>query len=128
MSKILVVEDDFGAKQGFKYLLEDYGHEVDLAENVRLALEKLAQSSYDLAIVDLILPDEAGEMVGDAGIQLLQRMEQLWPALPAVVVTTRLDPAALSACQQISNCKAYMTKDPNPTQFTEKVEQLLAGK
>jgi len=128
MSRILVIEDDFAVKLGLQYLLENCGYQVDLAENARLALEKLRQSSYDLAIVDLRLPDETGQIDEEAGIKILEQMEELYPALPAIVLTISTDQAAIIACQQLSNCKAYEQKDVDPPKFKDKVKRVLSGK
>jgi two-component system response regulator VanR len=60
MSRILVVEDALDICTGLQFLLEDAGYEVALARNAHEALALLAKSSYDLAVVDLRMPDEAG--------------------------------------------------------------------
>lgn len=127
MSRILVVEDEFPVRLGLQYLLEDAGYEVTLARNAHEALELLAKSRYDLAVVDLRMPDETGWLDEDAGIKLLRRMETQYATLPAIALTVRDDPEAIRACQQLRNVKEYVVKDPNPVRLKGLVEKLLGS-
>ena len=54
-SKILVVEDEHAIRLALKGLLKREGHEVDLAENGEVAIEKLHSDVFDLVITDLAL-------------------------------------------------------------------------
>ena len=125
MSRILVVEDEYPVRLGLQYLLEGAGYEVALAQNAHEAWELLANSSYDLAVVDLRMPDETGWLDEDSGIKLLRRMETQYATLPAIALTVRDDPEAIRACQQLSNVKEYVVKDPNPVRLKGLVERLM---
>lgn len=75
-AKVLLVDDHPAVLQGLEYFLRDSGFEVGTAgsgNQARIALEK---SSYDIAFVDLILPDISGldlldEIVEKAGIPVV---------------------------------------------------------
>jgi CheY-like chemotaxis protein len=110
-----VVEDEFAVRLGLQYLLEDEGYGVELARDSGEAKDLLAQTSYDLAIVDLRMPIENGTLDEDAGIDLLQWIERNHTALPVIVLTVRDDPEAIQACRSIKNVKEYVVKDPNPS-------------
>jgi CheY-like chemotaxis protein len=127
MSRILVVEDEFPIRLGLQYLLEDAGYEVALARNAHEALELLTRSSYDLAVVDLRMHDETGRLDEDAGIELLRQMETQYATLPAIALTVRDDQEAIHACQQLSNIKEHVVKDPNPVRLKGLVEKLLSS-
>ncbi|MFN0157514.1 MAG: response regulator transcription factor [Bacteroidota bacterium] len=56
MSKILVIEDEPVMQRGLKDNLEYEGYEVDLAGDGKAGLQKLLANSYDLALLDVMLP------------------------------------------------------------------------
>jgi len=60
MKKILLVEDDQTIVLGLSYSLSSEGYAVETSETVASAREKLAENDYDLAILDLTLPDGSG--------------------------------------------------------------------
>ena len=58
--RILLVEDDPDTMRIMSRLLRRLGYEVDSADSVRAALEKVGKEHYDLLISDLGLPDGSG--------------------------------------------------------------------
>lgn len=60
MSKILIVEDDPAMQSGLKDNLEYEGHEIESANNGKAGLELLLQKTYDLVILDVMLPIMSG--------------------------------------------------------------------
>ncbi|MDA8426466.1 MAG: response regulator [Treponema sp.] len=62
---ILVADDEEGMREGMKRILEKRGHRVELAENGARAIEKLDAGSFDLALVDLRMPEVDGFAVTD---------------------------------------------------------------
>jgi DNA-binding response OmpR family regulator len=57
---ILVVDDDVSILRTFRRVLEKSGYQIDTAETAAVALDKLRSRRYDLAIIDVILPDMKG--------------------------------------------------------------------
>jgi len=57
---ILVVDDDVSILRTFRRVLEKNGYSIDTAETAKEALSKLRSRRYDLAIIDVILPDMKG--------------------------------------------------------------------
>ncbi len=57
---ILVADDEEGMREGMRRILEKRGHRVDLAENGARAIEMIDRGSYDLALVDLRMPEVDG--------------------------------------------------------------------
>lgn len=66
--KLLIVDDNQTNRTIFRYQVSAWGIEVDEAENGAIALEKLrsqsAERPYDLAILDMQMPEVDGEMLG----------------------------------------------------------------
>ncbi|MEF9919845.1 MAG: response regulator transcription factor [Erysipelotrichaceae bacterium] len=60
MIEVLVVEDDQIILDGIVFLLEKEGYHVDTAKNYINALNAIDRKYYDLAILDLGLPDGNG--------------------------------------------------------------------
>jgi PAS domain S-box-containing protein len=57
---ILVVEDNLINIKFVKSLFADYKIEADVAENGKLALEKIKQKEYDLVLMDIEMPEMNG--------------------------------------------------------------------
>jgi DNA-binding response OmpR family regulator len=60
MSRILVVEDEPAIAIGLQDDLEVEGYEVDVAEDGAVAIESATRSSYDLILLDVMLPQKDG--------------------------------------------------------------------
>ena len=58
--RVLAIDDDPGVLELIAAILEERGLEVDTARTSQVALRRARQSSYDLIILDLILPDADG--------------------------------------------------------------------
>lgn len=56
MAKILIIEDDLTTRLILKQSLYNAGHEVIIAENGELGLEKANQLHPDLIICDWMMP------------------------------------------------------------------------
>jgi len=57
---ILVVDDDKSILRTFTRILQKNGYEIDTAETGKEAMEKAENRQYDLALVDIRLPDMDG--------------------------------------------------------------------
>ena len=71
MLKILLAEDNKINQKVAMKTLENFGHQVDLAENGFEAVEKAKLKDYDLALMDLEMP----EMDGIEATRLIRKME-----------------------------------------------------
>jgi DNA-binding response OmpR family regulator len=57
---ILVVDDDKSILRTFTRILQKSGYEIDVAETGKEAMEKTENRHFDLALVDIRLPDMDG--------------------------------------------------------------------
>jgi putative nucleotidyltransferase with HDIG domain len=78
--RILVVEDDPIVRDFCDRLLRMKGYQVRVAENGRVALERMRETRFDLLLTDLQMPEMGG-------IQLLQEVQQRYPGTDAIVFT-----------------------------------------
>src|SRR3984957_12687131 len=58
--KVLVVDDELDIREGLDTLLSLEGYSVDLAVNGSEGVRKLESKSYDLVLLDLMMPDRSG--------------------------------------------------------------------
>ena len=71
---ILAVDDEVPLLKLLHRILSQQGHRVDMVSDGQSALQKLAQTSYDLVICDMIMPDLLGA-------ELYSRASELYPLL-----------------------------------------------
>jgi len=78
--KILVVDDDENIRKVLQTILEDEGYMVDIAENGEKAIDKTKSDFYNLALIDVRLPDMEGT-------ELLSKMRDTTPKMRKVIIT-----------------------------------------
>jgi len=78
--RILVIDDDIAILKGFKLLLETKCYQISTAETGKDALELVRSNFYNLALIDIKLPDMDGTI-------LLAEFQQLVPEMKKIVVT-----------------------------------------
>jgi signal transduction histidine kinase/DNA-binding response OmpR family regulator len=62
--RLLIVDDNETNRTIVRYQVSAWGIEVDEAENAAIALQKLRERPYDLAILDMQMPEIDGETLG----------------------------------------------------------------
>ena len=84
--QILIVDDEPNIRHLLKQTLSDEKYKVQTAGTVLEALEKLHDTSFALAIVDLLLP-------GPDGLQLAEAIRIIDPGTPVVLISAYGTPA-----------------------------------
>jgi len=79
-AKILVIDDDENIRKVLNTILEDEGYIVDTAETAKESIEKSENSFYNLALIDVRLPDMEG-------IELLSKLRDTKPKMRKIIVT-----------------------------------------
>lgn len=93
-TKVLVVEDTQIAQKVAKIILVDLKCDVDIAENGQKALQLFQNNQYDLVLLDLGLPDIAGEDVTKS----MRKSEKGTRRTPIVALTAYYDESYQSNC------------------------------
>lgn len=78
--RILIVDDTDAVRQSIGEILADEGYETAAAADGNQALHELRRRTFDLIILDLVLPDRDG-------LELLDSLHAEYPELPVVVVS-----------------------------------------
>lgn len=79
-AKILIIDDEDVICKGCKQTLEKEGFEVDYAENGIIGLAKLHDISYDIVLIDLMMPQIKG-------MDVLESVRKYNPGIVSIVTT-----------------------------------------
>ncbi len=79
---ILIVEDERILREGLTELLTAADHQVTAHESGREAIESGTHETFDLVLLDLMLPDMDG-------VEVCRRLRQARPSLPIFMLTAR---------------------------------------
>jgi DNA-binding response OmpR family regulator len=106
---LLWVDDEIEQLRAHLLFLEKKGYEVVTVSNGTDAIEECASRSFDLVLLDEQMP-------GLSGLETLQRIKQLQPALPVVMVTKSEEENIMEQAigQKIAD---YLIKPVNPNQI-----------
>jgi DNA-binding NtrC family response regulator len=101
-ARILVVDDDESIRNTLKTILEDEGYIVDLAATGRDAIKRTEETAYNVALIDIRLPDLEG-------VELLKLMKDTVPRTRKIMVTGY--PSMQNAITALNkNADGYMIK------------------
>jgi DNA-binding NtrC family response regulator len=116
-ARILVVDDDESIRKTMKAILEDVGYLVDLAATGSEAIQKTEEKAYNVALLDIRLPDMEG-------VELLKLMKDTVPRTRKIMVTGY--PSMQNAIVALNkNADAYIIKPVNVEKLLNTVKEQL---
>jgi DNA-binding NtrC family response regulator len=116
-ARILVIEDDESIRKTLAMILEEKGYDVDTAENGKEALKKSEAKFYNLALIDIRLPDMEGT-------KLLTAMKEATPKMVKIIVTGY--PSLQNAIEAINKgADAYVLKPFNMDSVLDIIKEHL---
>src|SRR5579863_9614145 len=80
MSRILIVDDQEYVRTAIVVVLQASGHEAVGVHDAASALSRFDADSFDLAIVDVYMPDMDG-------VKLIKALRQRSPRLPVIAIS-----------------------------------------
>ncbi|MEM4157563.1 MAG: response regulator [Candidatus Methanomethylicaceae archaeon] len=115
--KILIIDDDEDIVQSLSTLLSSIGFVVDTAVTGEEAIKKSKQNVYNIALIDIVLPDMTG-------IDLLTKLEERTPKTRKVIITgyASLD-NAVKALNLGAN--AYLIKPVDPGELINIIKKQI---
>jgi len=114
---ILIVDDDPSIRKVMAAILEEKGYKVDTAETGKIAIQKSKTKFYNLALLDIRLPDMEGT-------ELLTQMKQTTPPMIKIMVTGY--PSLQNAVEALNKgAHAFIIKPLNIDQALKIIENLL---
>jgi two-component system nitrogen regulation response regulator NtrX len=94
-ARILIVDDDESIRKTLAAILEEEGYAVDTAENGKEAIKESYTKFYNLALIDVRLPDMEG-------VELLNSMKETVPKMVKIIITGY--PSLQNAVGAVNNC------------------------
>ncbi|MDL1891861.1 response regulator transcription factor [Sphingobacteriales bacterium CHB3] len=82
MTKILVVEDEPTMQVGLKDNLEFEGYDVNVVNNGKSGLDELTNNTYDLVVLDVMLPQMSG-------FDVLRKAREKGVGTPVIMLTAK---------------------------------------
>jgi len=114
---ILVVDDDKAILESLKLILEKEGYIVDTAETGGEAIEKSRNRHYNLALLDIRLPDMEGT-------ELLTRLNTGIPRMRTVMITGY--PSLESTVESLNlGADGYLIKPIRPEKLVKILEEKI---
>ncbi len=121
-ASILVVDDTEDNRELLCRRIEQQGHATTVAENGKIALELLAAQSFDLVLLDLMMP----EMTGFDVLERMKSDERL-RRIPVIVISALNDIESIVRCVQ-GGAEDYLFKPFNIVLLHARVNACLDKK
>jgi DNA-binding response OmpR family regulator len=116
-SKILVVDDDASIRETLNDILTQEGYKTKTAQTGREAIEACQKESFDVALVDVKLPDMEGT-------NLLDTLKKIDLTMVKIIVTGY--PSLENAVQSLnSGADGYVVKPFKPIRLLEQIKEQL---
>jgi CheY-like chemotaxis protein/HPt (histidine-containing phosphotransfer) domain-containing protein len=116
--KLLVAEDNAVNRKVIHKVLVQGGHDVTLAENGRIALERLEEEDFDACIIDMQMP----ELGGVDTLKLFRMTRPDRVAMPFIMLTANATTDAQDESRQ-AGFDAYLTKPLDPQRLLDTVQR-----
>ena len=117
MKRLLVVEDEPGISLGLEDDLKLEGYQVEVIEDGESALQRAREESFDLIILDVMLP-------GKDGFQVCQALRREGIGTPIIMLTAR-DQEAEKVLGLELGADDYVTKPFSPMELRARVKAVL---
>jgi len=115
--RIIIVDDDENIRKTMKTILEDEGYVVDLAVTGNEAIKMTHETAYNIALLDIRLPDMEG-------VELLKLMKDNVPRTRKIMVTGY--PSMQNAISALNkNADAYLIKPVDVEKLINMIKKQL---
>ncbi len=118
--RVIVVDDDKSILRTFTRILQKNGYEIDVAETGKEAIEKSAKKNYNLALIDIRLPDMDGT-------DLLTKMQKTMQGAIKIMITGF--PSLETGVKALDEgADAYLVKPVKPEELLALIEEKFKAK
>jgi len=117
LPRILMVEDDAQITELLEAYLGRYGLEMMSVDRPSVALDKLHTEQYDLALLDLGLPEMDG-------LELCKILKERYPHMPVIISTARHDVSDKVVAFEIG-ADDYIAKPYDPRELVARIQMIL---
>ena len=109
--KILVVDDDEGITRTFQRILQKTGYQTETAQNGQEAIRKTNGKTYDVALIDICLPDMSG-------LELIDKLADLDKKMVKIIITG----FPIMAPEESAKAAACLVKPVKPKELLSIIE------
>lgn len=117
MAKILVIEDEKSIQQLIEYDLSQIGYEVDVASDGLTGYQKALKDSYDIIVLDLMLP-------GMKGLDVAKKLKEA-KIKSYIIMLTAMDEEFQKIEGFEKGADDYMTKPFSPRELSARIKAVL---
>lgn len=117
MIKILIVDDEEILVKGLKAFFSQEGNSVDVAYDGKTAYSLISKNSYDLILLDYMLPEIDG-------LTLLQTLRNDGNITPIIMLTAKSDASSKIRCLELG-ADDYITKPFDIVELRLRVKALI---
>jgi DNA-binding response OmpR family regulator len=116
-AKILIIDDEANIREALQDILVQEGYKIVTAQNGKEAIEACQRETFDVAVIDVKLPDVDG-------ITLLDTLKKFNPNLVRIIATGY--PSLEKAVQSINyGADGYLVKPFKPTKLIAQIKECL---
>lgn len=118
--KILLIDDDSFLRDMYATKFRELGYEIDVAETGEIALEKLKQGTYDVTLVDMVMP-------GMTGVEVVKRIKEAsLGGNPICIMLSNQSEEADKKSAKDAGAVGYIVKaELIPSEVVEKVRKIV---
>jgi len=117
ITRILIIDDDENIRKVLTTILEDEGYDVESVDTAKKAIERTRRKFYNLALIDIRLPDMEG-------IELLTKMKNTTPKIRKLIITGY--PTLQNAVEAVNRgADAYIMKPFEMEKVLEEIKDQL---
>jgi CheY-like chemotaxis protein len=118
--KILIAEDSPATQKFISFTLKYKGHDVTIASDGVEALEKLPQGTYDLVILDIMMPRMNG-------LEVLREIKKRpeTSRIPVIMLTSEKGEADRQTALSLG-ARFFLNKPFQPEQLLEAIDKVFA--
>jgi len=115
--RILIVDDDPGIGESLSDIFKEKGYLVSISNKGSVAIDKLKQTDFNVALIDIKLPDMSGTA-------LLKELKEINPEIICMIITGHASlENAVNALEQ--GASAYITKPLDMDDVLHRIEDAL---
>ena len=116
-ARILIIDDDDDVRRVLRMMLENEGYIVDIARNGKEAIRKSHMTFFNIALIDILLPDMKGT-------KLLKAIKNTMPEMAKIVITGF--PSLENAIKAVNNgADSFLLKPFNGEELLKTIRTLL---
>ena len=113
--RVIVIDDDKSILRTFTRILQKNGYEIDVAETGKEAIDKSKKMRYDLALIDIRLPDMDGTDL------LVKMQETMHDAIKIMITGFPSLETGVKALDE--GADAYLVKPVKPEELLALLEE-----